>query len=235
MTLRELIQVNLKHQIIMQSANEKYIEIKDLSDKATSDFINARNHLNAVKMLNSIIDNSRTAYSRDIIESITASLAKCLDIILTDKSYEIELEIYSSYGKTHLKAWLIDEEGNKLPPSIVEGDMLNQVLSFCAAVILTKLRGYTSFFYDEAFASANSRSVIMIRTLLQFFIEEGFNFVFVSQNPLLFTDFDRNLIELIQDQGSVSEVKQSFIEASIDTSLDEECLQMQDRLLRGSI
>jgi len=129
---------------------------------------------------------------------------------------------------------LVDESGTRLPPNIVEGDMLNQVLSFCASVILTKLNGYSWIFYDEAFASANSRSIILIRRLIRTFLDEGFNFVFVSQNPLLFIEFDRNLVELIQEAGSVSEVVQTTVAASHDATLDERALDLHDFLLRGS-
>jgi len=233
LSLRDVVESNTKHLSHMITTNEKYLHVKSKQEEFERLTRNNRKHLNSVKILETIINNSRASYSQSVIDSITASLSNCLDIILQDKEYDIDLEVYPSRGNNHLRAWLIDEDGIKLPPSIVEGDMLNQVLSFCASVILTKLRGYSWIYYDEAFASANSRSVIMIRRLIKTFMEEGFNFVFVGQNPLLFTEFDRNLIELIQEAGCVSDIIQTFIPASNDATLDERALELHDNLLRG--
>lgn len=233
MSLRHLIESNKKHLEYMRSTNEKYERIKSQCDEVYRQTLFSRRAVNSAKILETIIKNCKSAYSQHIISSITSTLTNCLDIILQDKNYEVDLEIYQFRGKTHLRSWLIDETGAKLPPNIVEGDMLNQVLSFCASVILTRLQGYSWVFYDEAFASANSRSIILIRMLLKSFLEEGFNFVFVSQNPLLFTEFDKNLIELIQEDGCVSSVVQSYIPASTDESIDERALELYDFLLRG--
>ena len=234
MSLRNLIEMSQEHLLHMQRTNSKHEEIVRQRDEFLKKWQNAKRHLNSVKILSKIIDNSRAAYSQKIIEQIEFSLTKCLDVILQDKHYDIDIEIYSFRENNHLRAWLVDESGTRLPPNIVEGDMLNQVMSFCASVILTRLNGYSWIFYDEAFASANSRSVILIRQLIRAFLDEGFNFVFVSQNPLLFTEFDRNLVELIQESGCVSKVAQTTISASRDTSLDERALDLHDILLRGS-
>jgi len=234
MSLRNLIEMNQKHFQHMKETNERHAVLTNKRDEFQKLSIQARRHLNSVKILAAIIENSRASYSEQIIDSITGTLTNCLDVILQDKKYDVDIEIYPFRGHTNLRAWLVDEDGIHLPPNIVEGDMLNQVLSFCASVIMTRLNGYNWVFYDEAFASANSRSVILIRRLLRTFLDEGFNFVFVSQNPLLFTEFDRNLIELIQEDGCVSQVKQTMIAASDDTSLDERALDLHDYLLRGS-
>jgi hypothetical protein len=234
MSLRNLIEMNKKHLTHMIETNKKHEFLKAQRDDFKQKTTQERQHLNSVKILSGIIENCRASYSAQIINSITSSLTNCLDVILQDKKYDAEIEIYQFMGRQNLRLWLVDESGLKLPPNIVEGDMLNQVLSFCASVILTRLSGYKWFFYDEAFASANPRSIILIRRLLRIFLDEGFNFVFVSQNPLLFTEFDRNLIELIQEGGSVSEVKQTLTASSNDASLDERALDLHDFLLRGS-
>jgi len=231
--MRNLIEMSRKHLLHMQSTNEKYLLLLEKKNDFSRQTQQARRHLNSVKILATIIENCRASYSQKILDSITNSLTNCLDIILQDKDYDVELEVYQSRGNNHLRAWLVDESGTRLPPNIVEGDMLNQVLSFCAAVILTRLNGYNWIFYDEAFASANSRSIILIRRLLKTFLDEGFNFVFVSQNPLLFTEFDRNLIELVQEAGCVTEVLQTFVTASDDFTIDERALELHDFLLRG--
>ena len=233
MSLRSIIESNKFHLQQMENINNKYLEIKLKYDEFFSATKFSRDHLNRVKILDNIIENSRSAFSDNILNSLKQSLSKCINIILQEKEYDIDIEIYQYRGNPNLRIWLIDEEGRKLPPNIVEGDMLNQVLSFCASVIMTKLNGCNWIYYDEAFASANSRSVIMIRKLIRTFLEEGFNFVFVGQNPLLFTEFDRNLIELVQEDGNVVSVVQSFITATKDESLDEKVLELHDQLLRG--
>jgi len=217
----------------MEGVNSKYTSMQKSYEEYAVLARQKRRYLNSVNILATILDNQKTAYSQRVIDGITISLTKCLDTILQDKEYIVELEFYRPRDVNSLRAWLIDEHGDRVPPNIVEGDMLNQVLSFSASVILTKLNGHNWFFYDEAFASANSRSLILIRRLLRMFIDEGVNFVFVSQNPLLFTEFDRNLIELIQEAGVVSTVVQTQMTASNDSNLDEKVLELHDSVLRG--
>ena len=91
--MRNLIEMNRKHLAHMQATNEKHKLLVEKREEFLRQTKHAHLHMNSVKILSTIISNSRASYSQRIIDSITNSLTNCLDVILQDKKYDIDIEI----------------------------------------------------------------------------------------------------------------------------------------------
>ena len=104
MSMRNIIEMSKKHLTHMKVTNEKHDILKAKREEFLLQSQRMRRHLNSVKILSSIISNCRASYSNLIIESIEVSLTNCLDVILQDKKYDIDIEIYDFRGDKHLRA-----------------------------------------------------------------------------------------------------------------------------------
>lgn len=168
--------------------------------------------LRNLKSMNESLQTKNKNYISDIINMIEDAVAFAVNSVLPLKKYTVELNYVPYRNNGQLKLYLINEKGQKLPPKIIEGDMLNQVLSFSAITHITVQMGYDTVFYDEAFASANVRSLALINTIISYYNSLGVKFVFVSQNPILYAGLSRTMIELISDGTQIVDVVKTVVE-----------------------
>jgi len=174
-------------------------------------------------------------YAKEMKDVIEGYLEHSLNTILPHKSYQVKLENRLLRGANHLKAMLVTETGEEVPSKILEGSNSNLVLSFAGVAVITLKSGYQYMFYDEAFAAANIRSLVLSRKVIQMFLDMGGRLVMVSQNPMLVKGFTRNVIELVAEDTTVGKVNQFLIEDSLEDQLetDEKLIELFDRIERG--
>lgn len=165
-----------------------------------------------LKLVNESLQTKNQNYISDIITMIEEAVAFAVNSVLPLKKYTVSLDYVPYRNNGHLKLYLINENGLRLPPKIIEGDMLNQVLSFSAITHITIQMGYDTIFYDEAFASANVRSLSLINMVIQYYTSKGIKFVFVSQNPILYAGLSRTMIELISDGKQIVDLVKTKVE-----------------------
>lgn len=159
-----------------------------------------------LKSLNESLQGKNLNYIKEIVSIIEEAVAYAVNSVLPLKKYTVSLDYVPYRNNGTLKLYFINEKGKKLPPKIIEGDMLNQVLSFSSITHITHQMGYDTVFYDEAFASANVRSLALINAVISYYNSLGIKFVFVSQNPILYAGLERTMIELVSDGKQVVEV-----------------------------
>lgn len=160
-----------------------------------------------LKNLNESLQGKNLSYIKEIVSIIEDAVAYAVNSVLPLKEYKVTLDYVPYRNNGTLKLFFIDSKGRKLPPKIIEGDMLNQVLSFSSITHITHQMGYDKVFYDEAFASANVRSLALINAVISYYNSIGVKFVFVSQNPILYAGLERTMIELVSDGTRVIEVQ----------------------------
>lgn len=185
-------------------------------EETESNYLKAKRTVRQLKALKSSLEQNNSRYISSLIDMIQESIAFAINRVLPYREYGVTLD-YKPYRNTgQLRLLLIDKKGRKLPPKIIEGDMLNQVLSFAAIVHITMQMGYRTVYYDEAFASANIRSLGLINLLISYYSTQGMKFVFVTQNPALYAGLERTMIELVSDGTGVTEVKKFKVELDPD-------------------
>ena len=235
-SLQNLIQVFKPLIPKMIESNKKYLTLSwekiNIDNKIECKVKRIRN----LKSLITMINAEQISYSEGVKTVIKSGLQRDINGVLFEKTYGVELESSIVRGKNHTRVYLIDEGGRRLPPKTVEGDMLNQVLSFAAVVTLSTRNGCKFVFYDEAFASANVRSLSLIKKLMQYYIESGINFVLVTQNPVLTYGLDRRVIYLESNGKSITQIVQKDVIGEKD--MEEKTLYMIelfDRMNEGGI
>lgn len=164
-----------------------------------------------LKVMNESLQTKNQNYIKDIIGMIEEAVTFAINSVLPLKKYKVELNYVPYRNNGRLKLYLINDKGVKLPPKIIEGDMLNQVLSFSAITHITLQMGYDTIFYDEAFASANVRSLSLINAIIAYYNNMGVKFVFVSQNPILYAGLPRTMIELMSDGTQIVDVVKTLV------------------------
>ena len=235
-SLQNLIQVFKPLVPQMIESNKKYSKLSWEKINIDNKIRCKVKRIHNLKSLITMINAEQISYSEGIKTVIKSGLQRDINGVLFEKTYGVELESAIVRGKNHTRVYLIDEEGRKLPPKTVEGDMLNQVLSFAAVVTLSTRNGCKFVFYDEAFASANVRSLSLIKKLMKYYIKSGINFVLVTQNPVLTYGLDRRVIYLESNGKSVTQVIQRDITGEED--MEEKTLYMIelfDRMNEGGI
>ena len=181
-----------------------------------------------------VLEKARQSYAEQIKSILETEIQNGINSCLPHKQYKVVLKPRVFRNKQTLVLLLQDEGGRQIPPKVVEGDMLNQVLSFCAIVTISKRYGFDTVYYDEAFNSANIRSLHLIRTLVSKYAEEGITFVFVLQNPILLYGLDRRAIEIVAGLENVAEVVEEQVEKEpIDEDWIEEVTTLFDSLSKS--
>lgn len=178
-----------------------------------------------------VLEKARQSFAEQMKSVLETEIQNGVNSCLAHKQYKVVLKPRVIRNKNTLVLLLQDEYGRQIPPKVVEGDMLNQVLSFCAIVTISKRYGFDTVYYDEAFNSANIRSLHLIRTLVSKYVQEGITFVFVLQNPILLYGLDRRVIEIEAGLENVAEVKEDWVEKEpIDEDWIEEMTSLFDSL-----
>lgn len=196
----------------MRRSNELAMEALRQKEHCQEQLEYCKTTLRNLKLLNESLQTKNENYIKEIIHMIEEAVAFAINSVLPLKKYKVQLDYVPFRNNGHLKLYLINDKGIKLPPRIIEGDMLNQVLSFSSITHITVQMGYDTIFYDEAFASANVRSLALINAVISYYNSQGIKFVFVSQNPILYAGLERSMIELISDGVQVVEVVKTFVE-----------------------
>ena len=209
--LQEYTQSNIRR----TTAEERY-------DKKYAEYTNTFYAYEVQEKTKVVLEKARQSYAEQIKSVLEAEIQNGVNSCLPHKQYKVVLKPRVIRKKNTLVLLLQDEYGRQIPPKVVEGDMLNQVLSFCAIVTISKRYGFDTIYYDEAFNSANIRSLHLIRTLISKYVEEGMTFVFVLQNPVLLYGLDRRVIEIEAGLENIAEVIESQVEKE---HIDEEWLE----------
>lgn len=196
----------------MKRSNNMIEQAIEQRDYVNNNIANCRQTLRNLKAISESLQTKNNNYIRDIIFMIEEAVAFAVNSVLPLKQYTVELNYVPYRNNGQLKLYLVNEQGQRLPPKIIEGDMLNQVLSFSSITHITVQMGYDTVFYDEAFASANVRSLALINTIISYYNNMGINFVFVSQNPILYAGLQRTMVELISDGKQVVQVNKIRVE-----------------------
>jgi len=212
-TLKTAYQFRLKD---MKRSNEMAEEALRKKEHLATEIAYCSQTLKNLKSMNESLQTKNENYIRDIIAMIEEAVAFAINSVLPLKKYKVELNYVPYRNNGHLKLFLINDKGQKLPPRIIEGDMLNQVLSFSAITHVTVQMGYDTIFYDEAFASANVRSLALINSVILYYNSMGIKFVFVSQNPILYAGLERAMIELVSDGVQVVDVVKTIVQPTPD-------------------
>lgn len=198
----------------MKRSNERALEAERIRDHLTSEVAICKQTLRNLKVLNESLQTKNENYIREIITMIEEAVEFAVNSVLPLKKYKVELNYVPYRNNGHLKLYFINDKGRKLPPKIIEGDMLNQVLSFSSITHITVQMGYDTVFYDEAFASANVRSLVLINSVISYYNNMGIKFVFVSQNPILYAGLERAMVELVSDGVQVVDVVKTRVQPS---------------------
>lgn len=214
----------------MRKSNETVLDTSLKIDELKEELSYAKR----VGKYNKTLSESLQTKNREFIETIIINLEEAIEYainsVLPIKSYSVQLAYVPFRNNGTLKLYLIDGAGNKLPPRIIEGDMLNQVLSFSAITHLTLQMGYNKIFYDEAFASANVRSLVLIRSVIQYYTEKGMQFILVGQNPILYAGLERTMLELISDGFQITDVNKYQADTSEETSVSSSVIDLFDSI-----
>jgi hypothetical protein len=191
--------------------------------------------LSTAKQLLTMTQAAQIEYSEGIRAIIETGLEQDINGVLFEKEYRVELDTSIVRGKNNTRVYLKDTKGRRIPPKTVEGDMLNQVLSFSGVRLVSERAGCPYVFYDEAFASANVRSLQLLKRLIHAYVAEGTSFVFVTQIPVLTYGMDRHGIHLESNGEVVVEVKQKFITAETDVEdQTQTIIDLFDEMNEGS-
>lgn len=208
-TLKSYFQNRLED---MKRSNKIAQEARDQQQYLATNIAYCSQTLRNLKAMNESLQTKNKNYISDIISMIEEAVAFAINSVLPLKQYKVELDYVPYRNNGHLKLYLVNEKGQKLPPKIIEGDMLNQVLSFTSITHITMQMGYDTVFYDEAFASANVRSLVLINSVISYYKSLGMKFVFVTQNPILYAGLSRTMIELVSDGTQIVDVVKSQVE-----------------------
>ena len=203
----------------MKTANQRYMEVSNKRINLTADITNCGTMVRELNVMHETLLKNNSEYIDTIIQMIQDAVEFAINKVLPLKKYKVSLTYKPYRNDGQLKLYLINENGLKLPPKIIEGDMLNQVLSFSAVVHITLQKGYDTIFYDEAFSSANVRSLVLINSVIQYYSEQGVKFVLVTQNPILYAGLDRTMVQLVSDGKQIVDVEVKDI-APMNDELD---------------
>ncbi|MFF2798157.1 hypothetical protein [Lysinibacillus xylanilyticus] len=196
----------------MKTSNESARKALQQQSALATNIAYCSQTLRNLKAMGESLQGKNQKYINEIISMLEDAIAFAVNSVLPLKKYKVELKYTPYRNNGTLKLYFINEKGVRLPPKIIEGDMLNQVLSFSAITHITVQMGHDTVFYDEAFASANVRSLALINTVIQYYTELGVKFVFVSQNPILYAGLKRTMIELISDGKQIIDVEETQVE-----------------------
>lgn len=214
----------------MKKSNKAVLDSHTKIDELNSELAFAKR----IGTFNKNLSESLQTKNREFIDSIIVSLEEAVEYavnsVLPIKKYNVQLTYVPYRNNGTLKLYLIDSEGNKLPPRIIEGDMLNQVLSFSAVTHLSLQMGYNKVFYDEAFASANVRSLVLIRSVIDYYTTKGVQFILVTQNPVLYAGLNRTMIELVSDGLQIVDINKFEVEASEEVDVTSSVIDLFDSI-----
>lgn len=200
----------------MKRSNEQSQIVLDRLAKVNTDLAACKRYIRQLNALYEGLQTKNANFIGDIIAMLKEAVTYAVNASLPLKKYEVALDYKPYRNDGVLKLYLIDEEGNKLPPRIIEGDMLNQVLSFSAIAYIAVSMGYDTIYYDEAFASANVRSLRLINAVIQHYMALGIKFVIVTQNPILYAGIKRTMCELMSDGRQVTEIQLTSVTPGSD-------------------
>lgn len=232
--MRDLQRASLQTLRTMERSNDNYEKLQERFEEAKYNLEGSRSVVAKLKSIIEVLKQKRSDYSSGMKTTITEAIKHAVNSSLIHKSYDVELVPSVYRGKNILKPYFIDENGVYLPPKIVEGDMLNQVFSFASVVILSVKSGYNTIYYDEAFASANARSLLLIRKLIRDYNDMGIKIIIVTQNPLLLYGLERHVVELVSDGVCVSEVLEYDIsDEEYDEDIAEKIVELFDTMSKG--
>lgn len=218
----------------MRHCNKMKKDLITKTDNIKKDLDGCKNIINNIKDILIIAMNQQNLYSQSMVSRIEETLQYSIGKVASNKKYGIKLQSSTYRNRNILKPYLVDENGVLLPPKILEGDMLNQVFSFSTVAIIALKSGYSRVYYDEAFASANPRSQVIIRELIKDYVSLGINFVFVSQSPILLAGIDRHVIELISDGNKIASINEYDIDSEMyNKSSDEYIINLLDCISKG--
>lgn len=196
----------------IEAVNRTILEYRNRQEELESDSSHGRILLRTLRIKHERLTAKNAEYINEIVDSLRQAIQFSINSVLPTKEYIVQIEYVPFRDSGQLKLYIIDEEGNKLLPKVIEGDMLNEVLSVSGIIYISLQMGINRIFYDEAFSSANVRSLKLINSLIEFYISLGAKFTIVTQNPVLYAGLPRGMVELVSDGKQVVEVKQFNVE-----------------------
>jgi hypothetical protein len=216
----------------MEKQNQIYSGMEIDVELYDNDCREIASYISALKNLLILVQEQKSAYVNAMTRTMEEAIQSSMDIIIPEKHYSVILEPSVYRNKNIYKIYLVDQFGRRLPPKIVEGDMLNQVLSFTAIAALVYKMGLGWMYYDEAFNSANVRSLIRIKDLLQSYLNIGLNFVLVTQDPLLMDGIERHVISIEVAGGAPASIEEFNVKESDSSENDKKAVDSYDEYLK---
>lgn len=214
----------------MKKSNDSVMEATKRIDELKDELEIAKRIGRYTKQLSEGLQTKNKEFISTIIANLEDAVRHAINSVLPIKEYDVQIAYVPYRNNGTLKLYLIDAQGNKLPPRIIEGDMLNQVLSFSAITHLTLQMGYNKIFYDEAFASANVRSLVLIRSVINYYTSLGMQFVLVGQNPVLYAGLERTMIELLSDGLQIVGINKYNADTSEESGVSSSVIDLFDSI-----
>lgn len=131
------------------------------------------------------------------------SLKENIDLLFPDRGFDPIINYEFSRNNVKSSLILVDKNGNKRTPRITEGGFLQQLIGYTSAISILRLLGSKTFYIDEAFSQASSKSKESMQNIIYNYTKnDGIQTILISQSPECYQDLPRREFRLKYNNGS---------------------------------
>ena len=166
--------------------------------------------LNNLKFILAAVQEESAAFASRRINYLGACIDEHLACAFPTKGFYTELipDVYR--GKKVIELNLKNRFGNGGPPSVRNGKMCMEIISFSASACVADCLATDKIYSDEAFAASSVENLTNAGRILKSYIDRGFQIFLVEQKPDVYKDLPRHEIHLINDPETLQVVVDSY-------------------------
>lgn len=192
----------------LQSAKEKYSE-------AYSIYSSMDEYYKNLKSMNVLMTVALNKYRSNAIKVLEQEIANCLKLVFPEEDYNVRIDWKTNSGSGEPSAVMMigkrmpDGTYDYMPPSLQNGGLAKQLISFSAVSSILAMLGCKCIFVDEAFNSGDGRSLQELAPLLMSLLDKGIQITGIEHKMQVFDGLPRRVFDLQKNRitGSVSIVE----------------------------
>lgn len=181
----------------------------DLNDVTTT-ANELETYLRNLEIFDRLANQEDTNYKTRRLDYLSTYIEDNLAIIFPNEQFKCKIDYDYKYKSSKAQLKLQPKSGKHRLPSIAEGKLCQELISFSSAVAITDCMGISGFYLDEAFAASSPENLTKAGKLLHKLIESGYQILLIEQKDDIYKDLPRNEIHLekspINDEVIVKDI-----------------------------
>jgi DNA repair exonuclease SbcCD ATPase subunit len=158
--------------------------------------------LRECRIINDLCIKEEYSFRTGRIKYLELFVSEELGTIFEEEGFTVSVVDTVERNKLSIRLVLHDQNGKVRLPSINEGKLCQELISFACAVGIIRAAGLNKLYIDEAFAASSEANLEKLSNNLERVVSDGIQVICIEQFPYLYSNIKRREFHISKNRFS---------------------------------